>query len=151
MVVADFNGDGQPDLALVDDTGISVLLGNSNGTFQAATNFAAGSIPYALTTGDFKSGGSPDLAVANYNTTGTVSLLLNTCVTTRVHLAIVRSNATVTISWPFPSTGFVLESTTSLSPADWQPATKAPTNENGGWQLTVPITQKESYFRLHKP
>jgi hypothetical protein len=37
IAVGDFNGDGKPDLAVVDANSneVSVLLGNGNGTFEA--------------------------------------------------------------------------------------------------------------------
>jgi hypothetical protein len=81
LTVADFNRDGKADLA-VDmyagpDDHVSVLLGNGDGTFQNPLNYAAG--PYAsfAVAADFNSDGFPDLAVANFNTPGTVSVLLN--------------------------------------------------------------------------
>ena len=47
VVIADVNGDGIPDLVTANAIGnsVSVLLGNGNGTFQAAQNFATGSLP----------------------------------------------------------------------------------------------------------
>ena len=68
--VADFNGDGKADLAIVDSgfatgSGVSVLLGNGNGTFQSAMFFAAGSVSLSVAVGDFNADGKPDLAVAN--------------------------------------------------------------------------------------
>jgi hypothetical protein len=55
---------------------VSVLLGNGDGTFQAARNFAAGIRPYSVAVGDFNGDGTPDLAVANDTFSGTVSVLL---------------------------------------------------------------------------
>ena len=43
-MVGDFNGDGIPDLA-VEAGGVSILLGNGDGTFQAPVAYAAGSYP----------------------------------------------------------------------------------------------------------
>jgi len=63
----------------------------------------------------------------------------------------VRNTDTVTVSWPFPSSGFVLQFTTSLNPANWQTAPEAPINNNGRWEVTVPSAQGQRYFRLRKP
>ena len=45
VAVGDFNGDGTLDLAVANyrSANVSVLLGNGDGTFQAARNYAAGS------------------------------------------------------------------------------------------------------------
>ncbi len=41
VAVGDFNGDGQTDLAVASGHNVSILLGNGNGTFQAAVTYAA--------------------------------------------------------------------------------------------------------------
>ena len=45
---------------------VSVLLGNGNGTFQAAMNYAAGDVPDSVAGGGLQWGRRGDLAVANY-------------------------------------------------------------------------------------
>ena len=85
-ITADFNGDGLPDLALVD-TGsnkigqsVEILLGKSNGGFSLAKTFAAGTQPEGLVSTDFNHDGHLDLIVSNFGTFpsdhGGVSLLL---------------------------------------------------------------------------
>src|SRR5205085_1849908 len=44
---------------------VSVLLGNGDGTFQGARNFAAGLYPVSVAVADVNGDGHPDLAVAN--------------------------------------------------------------------------------------
>ena len=44
---------------------VSVLPGNGDGTFAAATHFAVGSGPNSVTVGDFNGDGKPDLASEN--------------------------------------------------------------------------------------
>jgi hypothetical protein len=56
----------------------------------------------------------------------------------------------LTISWPLPSIGFILESATNLSPSNWQPASELPIVVNDRWQVSVPIDQAQRYFRLRK-
>jgi hypothetical protein len=74
VAVGDFNGDGTLDLAVANylSNTVSVLLGNGDGTFQAARNYAAGSGPDSVAVGDFNGDGLPDLVVAS----GTVRVLL---------------------------------------------------------------------------
>src|SRR5438552_14209361 len=80
---ADFNGDGVPDLA-VSNSGchlstpsktVSVLLGNGDGTFQAAVDYPAGCDSTSVTAADLNGDGSLDLAFANQGGSG-VSVLL---------------------------------------------------------------------------
>src|ERR1019366_9409491 len=64
VAVGDFNGDGKADF-VVANSGVSVWLGNGDGTFQAPVNSASGASPIALATGDFNGDGSFQAAV-NY-------------------------------------------------------------------------------------
>jgi hypothetical protein len=54
---------------------VSILLGTGNGTFGAATNFAAGDRARSVVTGDFNRDGKLDLALAN-DDINNVSILL---------------------------------------------------------------------------
>jgi hypothetical protein len=54
---------------------VSVLLGNGNGTFQSAVNFAVGVFPNAVAVADVNGDGRPDLVVTN-DGTNSVSVLL---------------------------------------------------------------------------
>lgn len=67
VVTGDFNADGRPDLAVANasSNSVSILLGNANGTFQAAQNFATGAVPRSLAVGDFNKDGKLDLVTAN--------------------------------------------------------------------------------------
>lgn len=76
-MAADFNGDGKIDLAVADQgsNDVAVLLGNGDGTFQAASFFPVGSSPAELTAADLNGDGKIDLAVTN-NNSGDVAVLL---------------------------------------------------------------------------
>ncbi|MGB9466300.1 MAG: FG-GAP-like repeat-containing protein [Candidatus Acidiferrum sp.] len=69
---ADVNGDSHPDLAVVNQTDntVSVLLGNGDGTFTAATNspLGTGQAPTAVTIADFNADGNADIAVTDPQT-----------------------------------------------------------------------------------
>jgi uncharacterized protein (TIGR03437 family) len=81
LAIADFNGDGHPDLATanVEDNTVTVLLGNGSGGFTAATGspFAAGSVPASLAVADLNGDGHLDLAIANEMSSNITVLLGN--------------------------------------------------------------------------
>ena len=69
MTVADFNADGIPDLAIVNQTtkNVTVLRGNGNGTFTEFPNspLAVGNFPVAIASGALDGSNGPALAIVN--------------------------------------------------------------------------------------
>jgi hypothetical protein len=89
IVAADFNGDGNVDLAIANfesglPTGnVVVLLGDGHGNFTFSTQAPVGSNPFSMVALDYNGDGITDLAVANYYydfspnpPPGTLSLLI---------------------------------------------------------------------------
>jgi hypothetical protein len=75
--VADFDGDGKADVAEIFGSSVAVYLGNGNGTLESQQIFAAGSAPFAMTTGDFNGDGQPDIVFVSQGG-NSASVLLNT-------------------------------------------------------------------------
>ena len=67
VAIADLNGDGSLDLVTANrgSDDVSVLLGNGDGTFQAAQAFAAGDGPRSVAIADLDGDGVADLVTAN--------------------------------------------------------------------------------------
>ncbi len=72
--MADVNGDGKPDLLVAnyyadvnaDNSSVGVLLGNGDGTFQAAVSYDSGGYTaLSVVVADVNGDGKPDLLVAN--------------------------------------------------------------------------------------
>jgi hypothetical protein len=72
VAAGDFNRDGKADLVVANSyyfeggNNVSVLLGNGDGTLQAAVNYAAGTYPSSVAVGDFNRDLKLDLAITNF-------------------------------------------------------------------------------------
>jgi uncharacterized protein (TIGR03437 family) len=80
VLIADFNKDGNPDLAVVtfsngNQNTLQILLGNGKGGFSPQPSFLLTGPSTALTAGDFNGDGNLDLATGDYSHS-TVSILL---------------------------------------------------------------------------
>jgi trimeric autotransporter adhesin len=84
VAVADFNGDGKPDIVVANQNAnsVSILLnttapGATTPSFATHVDFATGSLPEGVAVGDVNGDGQPDLVVASAGSHA-ISVLLNT-------------------------------------------------------------------------
>jgi uncharacterized repeat protein (TIGR01451 family) len=79
VVLADFDSDGDLDLATANDgTGdVTIMLGDGSGDFTAAGTSpeVVGGEPSSITVGDFKGDGKPDLAVTDLMNDGVIIMV----------------------------------------------------------------------------
>jgi hypothetical protein len=90
VAAVDVNGDGKPDIVVANlcalsntycessmgNGAVGVLLGNGDGTFQAAVSYdSGGGYAWSIAAADINGDGKPDLLVANTNS-GTIGILL---------------------------------------------------------------------------
>lgn len=78
VTIADFNGDGNPDVAVTieSENAVGILFGNGDGTLQRPQTYPVGGQPLGIATADLDGNGTPDLVVTN-SASSDVSVLLN--------------------------------------------------------------------------
>ena len=85
IAIGDIDGDGKPDLAVVNNSGTSVSVFRNTstygsigtGSFAAKVDFTTGTTPIDVVISDIDGDGKPELAVSN-STANTISLFRNT-------------------------------------------------------------------------
>jgi len=63
-------------------------------------------------------------------------------------LTTLSSGGTLKILWPVNPSGFVLETTAGLSPANWVPVTALPTQNGDQYQLPIQMPGTNAFYRL---
>ncbi|MBZ5662618.1 MAG: FG-GAP-like repeat-containing protein [Acidobacteriia bacterium] len=79
IVAADFTGEGNPDLAITDqtDNNLDLLIGNGDGTFTAPISLPSGNSPVAVAAADLNGDAATDAVVVN-KAADNVTVTLNT-------------------------------------------------------------------------
>ncbi len=110
LVTGDFNGDGKFDLAVPNpgSDNVSVLLGNGDGTFQAAVNYSVGAVPQAIGVGEFNGDYRTDLIV---NGSSNFSVLLG------IPTGLTPTRTELTSSGSPSTYGQAVQFTATVSPA----------------------------------
>ena len=78
IALADFNGDGQPDLAVAESgqNRVDIFKGNGDGSFTLLANATStGNKPVSIVAGDFNADGKVDFAVTNQSDNTTTIML----------------------------------------------------------------------------
>jgi uncharacterized repeat protein (TIGR03803 family) len=63
-------------------------------------------------------------------------------------LVISRSGTNVMVTWPTNFTGYTLQSTTNLAPANWGTVVPSPANVNGQYVVTNSYSGAQKFYRL---
>ncbi len=76
LALADFDGDGNVDVAATDGAQVDVFLGKGDGTLQPFVSIQTGGALYDLVAADLNKDGKPDLVAVDFN--AGIDVLLNT-------------------------------------------------------------------------
>ncbi len=107
LAIADFNGDGLPDIVVPNNTAASISVffnttttGSTTPTFGTRADFTAGTAAWSVAVGDFNLDGKPDIVCANRNG-ASVSYFLNTTATGAATPSFTAKTDLATGSTPF--------------------------------------------------
>jgi hypothetical protein len=133
--------------ATVTDFTGTVMLTSTNGVMispQISGNFVAGVWNGTVTVPHVASG----LVLQASDGAGHVGLANSIDVVNVPSVGMLNFGTSLLISWPVSPSGFVLETSDSLLPGTWSPASGAPLQFNGQNLQSVPLTGTNQFFRL---
>jgi len=138
---------------------LSATITNTDGSPRAGSVFhyvvtpGEVGIPMNFTIAFREAGVTPDLFLFSTHTN-----LLNDYTQAQLdtqylspQLTVSSSGGNVVVSWPTSASGFILESTPSLSPVSWTAVQQGATLAGSRYNLTLPAPSGTQLFRLRKP
>jgi uncharacterized delta-60 repeat protein len=143
VVAADVNNDGWVDLicANTNDNTLTVLTNNGSGGFVLAATLNTGNLPDSVVAADVNSDGGLDLISANFND-DTLTIWTNT------PAVVTNTVKHFVISWPWPSTGYVLQQNTNLATANWTTFSGLVSSNSTSMSVTIMPGTGNLFFRL---
>jgi hypothetical protein len=66
-------------------------------------------------------------------------------------LSIIRSNNDVIVSWPYPSTGFVLQENSNVGTTNWTNVAQLPSDDGTNRSVTISPPTDNRFYRLRSP
>lgn len=66
-------------------------------------------------------------------------------------LSIIRSNNDVIVSWPYPSTGFVLQENSNVGTTNWTNVAQLPSDDGTNRSVTISPPTGNRFYRLRSP
>jgi len=148
------------------NTPFAVVIQAENGASVRATNFT-GTVALFSTNGipvvpavsaDFIQGvwtgavtvaqTATNLVLSAGNSVGVAGLANPINVVNPPALTMATSDGTLLLLWPTAPAGFILETTPGLFPANWVPVTSTPFNINNQYEMFLPTTRTNAFYRL---
>ena len=145
--LADFNGDGALDFAVVYyfDKAINVFLNDGSGNFPTVVTNRNVDLAQTAAAADFNNDGKPDIIGTRYDPKG-YTVFLNL---TAPSLAPVKLSNTLEILWP-NWVGYNLVTASSVDSVIWLPVTNTVSIVNGKKRVELPTEEEQQFFRLRK-
>jgi hypothetical protein len=152
VVAADINRDGLPDLisANTDDNSLTVMTNSAGGEFGFNDTLAVGNGPNAVITADLDVDGVPDLVSVNYSE-DSLSVLLGSKLAIPSLAISLTGPGTVVVSWPSPSTGFVLQQNSDLTTTNWSDYGGTINDDGTNRSVTISSATNNRFFKLNHP
>lgn len=149
IVPADLNADGRLDVVVQNSDGVSVFIGNGDGTFRAHSHHPVGESPRSLVVADFTGDGRPDIGVVSGMLIRRLSLLENVCAAPESRLRFEKGDGKLWISWKSAEPG-TLETAMALDPSHWETFPAPILIEGDQTKIEVNLGGSARYFRLRR-